>query len=200
MSMVRFTLAALTALAALAVPLAAAAMTSSPGIRNVTCDESVAATRFPYLGNNQPRYQYRLVLGTASVPPAYLQQVVATHDRPWKYWRKAGRVIRWGSEQVTITVPTDWRTRAAITWGNGGQGVSRTIRFTGCGSKPHSGYAYPGGVYLTTPSACLPLVIRVRTRTATVRFGIGEEMRLSCAIAGTATTATTSVARGKLAA
>ena len=147
----------------------------APGrTRSLTCDESIGVTRFPYLGNSRPRYQSRLVLGAASVPPTYLEQVVATHDRPWTYWRKAGLVIRSGSERVTVSVPQAWRSRAAIVWGNGGDGVFDSIRITGCGSNPHSGNAYAGGFYLRSPSACLPLIVRVGTRTATVRFGIGR--------------------------
>src|SRR5262245_14479845 len=168
---------ALITLAVLAAPLAAAGATSSPGTRTVACDESIATTKFPYLGNSQPRYRYRLILAAASVPPAHLQQVVATHERPWKYWRKAGLVIRSGAEKVTVTVPTAWRARAAITWGNGGHGVFSSVRFTGCGSNPHSGNAYAGGFYLASPSACLPLIFRVGTRTTTVRFGIGRRCR-----------------------
>jgi hypothetical protein len=167
----RFSLAALAALAA---PLAAAAMTHAAGPRTVTCDESIATTKFPYLGSSQPRYRYRLVLGAVSVPPAYQQQVVATHERPWSYWRKAGLVIRAGAERVTVTVPKKWRTNAAITWGNGGHGVFSSVRFTGCGSSQESGNAYAGGFYLAPPSACLPLLIRVGTRSAIVRFGIGR--------------------------
>lgn len=168
---------ALTTLAVLAAPLAAAATSNSPGTRNVTCDKSIATTRFPYLGNSQPRYRYRLVLGAASAPPAYQQQVVATHEHPWAYWRKAGLVIRSGAERVTVTVPREWRTRAAVTWGNGGRGVFSSVRFTSCGANRNSGSAYAGGFYLATPSACLPLVFRVGTRTAVVRFGIGQRCR-----------------------
>jgi hypothetical protein len=164
----------LAALAALAAPLAATAMTPA-GTRNVTCDESIATTKFPYLGDTQPRYRYRLVLGAASVPPAYQQQVVATHERPWSYWRKAGLIVRAGAGLVTVAVPKEWRSRAAITWGNGGRGVFSSVRFTGCGSNPKSGNAYAGGFYLASASACLPLVFRVGTRAATVRFGIGRE-------------------------
>ena len=108
----------------LTVPAAWASGTATPGrVRNLTCGETIGVMRFPYLGNSQPRYQSRLVLGAASVPPAYLAQVVATHDQPWRYWRKAGLVIRSGSERVTLTVPKEWRNRAAIVWGNGGNGV-----------------------------------------------------------------------------
>lgn len=160
---------------ALAFPTAWASGSVAPGrVRNLTCDESIAVTRFPYLGNRQPRYQSRLVLGAASVPPAYLAQVVATHDQPWRYWRKAGLVIRSGSEHVTLSVPKEWRSRAAIVWGNGGDGVFSSVRVTGCGSNPHAGNAYPGGFYLRSSSACLPLIVRVGIRSATVRFGIGR--------------------------
>ena len=168
---------ALAALAALAVPLAAAAVASSPGTRNVSCNESIGTTRFPYLGNSEPRYRSRLVLRTASAPPAYLREVVATHEHPWRYWRKAGLVIRAGAGRLTVTVPKEWRARAAITWGNGGKGGFSSVRFAGCGSNPNSGIAYAGGFYLASPSACLPLVFRVGTHTATVRFGIGQRCR-----------------------
>jgi hypothetical protein len=167
---------ALAAVGLLAVPFAAAAAVAagSPGTHSVACGESIATTKFPYLGSSQPRNRYRLVLGVASVPPAYQQQVVATHELPWRYHRKAGLVIRAGTGRVTVTVPKGWRTRAAITWGNGGQGVFSSVRFTGCGSNPKSGNAYAGGFYLASPSACLPLLVRVGTRSRTVRFGIGQ--------------------------
>jgi hypothetical protein len=49
-----------------------------------------------------------------------------------------------------------------------------SVRFTGCGSNPRSGNAYAGGFYLASPSACVPLLVRVGTRSRTVRFGIGQ--------------------------
>lgn len=160
---------------AFALPAAWASGSTAPGrVRILTCAESIGATRFPYLGNSQPQYQSRLVLGAASMPPAYLAQVVATHNQPWSYWRKAGLVIRSGSERVTLTVPKQWRSRAAIVWGNGTDGVFSSVRVTGCGSNPHSGNAYAGGFYLSSSSACMPLVVQVGTRTATLRFGIGQ--------------------------
>jgi hypothetical protein len=161
--------------AVVAMPTAWASGTTAQGrVRNLTCNDSIAVTRFPYLGNSQPRYQSRLVLGAASVPPAHLEQVVATHQQPWSYWRKAGLVIRSGSERVTVSVPRRWQNRAAIVWGNGGDGVFSSVRITGCGFNPHSGNAYAGGFYLRSPSACLPLIVRVGTRAATVRFGLGR--------------------------
>jgi hypothetical protein len=162
-------------LAAFVLVIAAAtAAVSPPPMRHVPCGESIGTTKFPYLGSSEPRYRYRVVLGVASVPPAYLGQVVATHGRPWRYWRKAGLVIRSGSERVTVSVPKQWRSRAAIIWGNGGQGPFGIVRIDGCGLNPRSGNAYAGGFYLRSSSACLPLIVRVGTHQATVRFGIGQ--------------------------
>jgi hypothetical protein len=160
---------------ALALPAPWAGGSALPGrVRNLTCRDSIAVTQFPYLGSSRPQDQNRLVLGVASVPPAYLGEVVATDDQPWRYWRKAGLVIRSGSERVTLSVPKEWQSRAAIVWGNGGDGVFSSVRIAGCGSDPRTGNAYAGGFYLRSSSACLPLLVRVGTRTATVRFGIGR--------------------------
>jgi hypothetical protein len=151
---------------------ARAALALPAGVqRTVPCDESIDTTPFPYLGNSQPRYRYRPVLNAVSVPPAYLQQVIATRQSPWRYWRKAGLVVRVG-RAVTITVPPRWRARAAIVWGNSG-GPFETLRIAACAGGPHSGNAYAGGFYLRSPSACVPLTFTVDGRSTTVRFGIG---------------------------
>ena len=156
----------------LAAPVRAAPPSAQ---RLIPCSESIDRTKFPYLGSSKPRNRYRLVLKAVSVPPRYLEQVVATHERPWAYWSKAGLVVRAGSHGVSVSVPPAWRSRAAIVWGNGGYGVFNSIRFARCGSDRHVGNAYAGGFYLRSKSACLPLTVRVGTRTATVRFGIGRK-------------------------
>ena len=161
--------------AMLFVTLAAAAGTagSAPapmtGTRSVPCSESIDLTRFPYRGG-----QYRLVLGIASAPPAFMEQVVETGDRPWSHWRKQGIVIRGGAGPMTVSVPAAWRTRAAITWGNAGHGPFRSVTFRRCGDDRSSGHAYAGGFLLRSASACVPLVFRVGERSTTVRFGIGR--------------------------
>jgi hypothetical protein len=69
--------------------LTSAALAAPTGVeRTVPCDESIDTTPFPYLGNRQPQYRYRPVLNAIAVPPTYLQQVVATKQQPWRYWRK----------------------------------------------------------------------------------------------------------------
>lgn len=115
---------------------------------------------------------YRVVLGVISVPPAYLSQVVATHRQPWRYWRKAGLVIRTGNPSVVVSVPKPWRSRAAITWGS--SGTVSVLRVEGCPPSPAGWRAYAGGFYLRSRSACVPLVFRLGQRATTVRFGIGR--------------------------
>lgn len=148
----------------------------APGSASVPCSEIIDSTVFPYLGSSRTQDRYRLFLDAVSVPPAYLEQVVATHEQPWRYWRKAGLVVRANGVSVTLSVPKTWRRRAAIVWGNSGGPVS-SLRIAGCGSDPHAGNAYAGGFYLRARSACVPLTLRVGSRTATVRFGIGRRCR-----------------------
>lgn len=144
--------------------------------RTIPCAESIAETQFPYVGSSQRRHRYRLVLGAVSVPPAYLEQVSPTGERPWTHFSKRGMVIRSGTS-VGVAVPPAWRRRVGIVWGNGGHGVFSSIRFTACGSERDEGKAYAGGFYLRRPSGCVPLVFRVGSRTQTVRFGIGRRCR-----------------------
>ena len=99
---------------ALAAPVAAISA-PTPAQRTIPCSESIDTTPFPYLRNSQPQQRYRLVLGAVSVPPAYLEQVIATHEQPWRYWHKAGLVVRTNGQPVKVTVPRLWRTRVAIT-------------------------------------------------------------------------------------
>jgi hypothetical protein len=146
----------------------AGAAWSSPG-RVVPCQEEIGYTAFPYGSDG-----YREVLDAVSVPPAYLPQVVPVDEGPWKYWRKAGLIVRLDGRAVTITVPPSWRTRAGITWGNGGNGVMSSLRIAGCGADPSTGHAFAGGFFLRSRSACVPLVFRVGNRRETVRFGVGR--------------------------
>jgi hypothetical protein len=167
-------IALLCATAGLVGVVGATLAAGSTTARTVPCGESIDTTRFPYLGDRRPRYRYRLVLGAVSVPPAYLEQVVPTGHRPWVYWRKAGVVVQAGGQAVSISVAQAWRGRAAITWGNGGNGGFSSLRLEGCPGAASQGLAYAGGFYLRSPSACLPLVFRVGRRTETVLFGLGR--------------------------
>jgi hypothetical protein len=136
-------------------------------VRTVARDQVIDHPRFPYRSGG-----YRLVLGTFSVPPAYIPQVVHVGGT-WPYWSKAGMVVRAGVPAVTVTVPRAWRSRAAIIWGNAASPVS-SLRFASCPGRARVGRAYAGGFSLRARRACVPLAFRVRARTATVRFGVGR--------------------------
>jgi hypothetical protein len=117
----------------------------------------------------------RVVLGVASIPPARIQRAATSGVNSWKYFAKWGMAIRAGAS-VTVSVPTAWRSRVAITWGPSTPIVS-TLRFASCrslGGKAQPWNAYPGGFYLDTPTACVPLTFTAGHRSRTVSFGIGK--------------------------
>jgi hypothetical protein len=131
----------------------------------VTCDQIILRPKLPFVDG------YRRVLGVISVPPASIPQVVRTPGERWPYWEKAGLVVRAGRSPVTVSVPQAWRTRAAITWGNGKPAVS-SLRISPCPSPPNVWNAYAGGFFMRSHGACVPLVFQVGERRKLVRFGI----------------------------
>jgi hypothetical protein len=133
----------------------------------VPCRESIDSTKFPYVS-------YRVVLGAVSVPPAYLQQVVPTGEKPWAYWRKAGLVVRASGEAVTLSVPRAWQGRVAIAWGYGGHGVFSTLRICRLPCTADNRIRLLRRLRSSGRSACVPLIFRVGGRSATVRFGLGR--------------------------
>jgi hypothetical protein len=135
--------------------------------RTIPCREIIDYTTFPYLGNS--------VLGAVSLP-AYLVRAYPTLETPWRYFAKHGIVVKSGTS-VTITVPPAWRNRVAISWGNNVHRVFHTIRIPSCGSNPKRGNAYAGGFFLSSSSACVPLVFIVGSREQKVWFGVGRRCR-----------------------
>lgn len=159
--------------ALVAAPASSTASALSPQ-RIVPCSEITLRTKFPYLGGYPKQHRYRLVLDAVSVPPAHMEQIGATRDKSWPYFRKQGMVVRGDGVSVTISVSQGWRNRVGISWGNAGHGVMNSLRINGCGSDPTRGNAYAGGFYLRPSAACVPLVFKVGSRSATVRFGLGR--------------------------
>ena len=151
------------------VPLAAVAAWAGSSPPTVSCADVIGRVKSGHQGG------YRVVLGIVSVPPAHLRQVVPTHTRPWRYWRKAGLVIHAGTTGVRVSVPEAWRPRVAITWGQ--TGIVSSLRIAGCPTSPNVWNAYAGGFYLRVRSACVPLIFRVGERMKVVRFGIGRACR-----------------------
>jgi len=161
----RLVAAVLGALALLGVPVAA---WSAGSPSTVTCDSIIdPGGSFTW----RPR---RVVLGVVAVPPAYIQQTVATGARRWPYWRKAGLVVHADSSPVLVTVPPAWRRRVAIGWGQGAEGAA--LRIASCPPSSSLGdwNPYAGGFLLRTRAACVPLTFTVAGRSATVRFGVGK--------------------------
>jgi hypothetical protein len=115
----------------------------------------------------------KIVLGVVSLGPDFLQPAVAVHQRWWRYWQKHVLLIRAGRQVVTVTVPSAWRNRVAITWGVN-VGIASTLRLPGCPAGPGTWNAYAGGFYLRSSSACVPLVVTVGRRSAVVRVGVGR--------------------------
>jgi hypothetical protein len=136
----------------------------------VGCANVIGRPANPFTGG------YRRVLGVVAAPPAYTPQVVRNAQGRWRWWEKAGMVVRAGRSPLTISVPAAWRRRAAITWGNGLPAAS-TLRIAACPSPPGAWNAYAGGFVMTTRGACIPLVFTVGHRRATVRFGIRVHCR-----------------------
>jgi hypothetical protein len=137
---------------------------AAPPMR-VGCDQIIDRTTRPFAGG------YRRVLGVIAAPPAYIPQVVRSADPRWPFWEKAGMVVRADSRPIDVSVPANWRRRAAITWGNGRPSVS-AIRFTPCPSPSGVWNAYAGGFLLSTRGACVPLVFQVGRERQVVQFGI----------------------------
>jgi hypothetical protein len=114
---------------------------------------------------------YRVVLGIVSVPPPILRNVERGYKTwGWPYGRKAGVDIHPTHKTVTVAVPTAWRSRVAIIWGNASPPVS-TLKFQPCpyGDLGWNGYA--GGFFLRKRRECVPLRFTVGSHSRTVRFG-----------------------------
>jgi hypothetical protein len=97
-----------------------------------------------------------------------------------KFWLKAGLLVRRHGtplgpapraiKPVEITVPREWRNRAAIGWGDAG--VSSTVRITGCRSTT-PWVVFTGGYYVRS-AACVPLIVRIGDRSRRIRVAVGR--------------------------
>jgi hypothetical protein len=152
----------LLACAALAVMVAAAhARPLDAGV--ASCESAIMFTDPQAY---QPGPDERTIFASVTLPRRDLIQI-ARVDGPWRYWRKAGVLVR-ASTRVTISIPRTWRRRAAISWGD--SGVVSSLRFAPCST--HRWNAYAGGFYVRRP-ACVPLTIAVGRRVDLVHVGIG---------------------------
>jgi hypothetical protein len=97
-----------------------------------------------------------------------------------KYWMKTGLLVRrhgtplgpapGAIKPVEITVPREWRDRAAIGWGD--SGVASTVRIGGCRSTTRW-LVFTGGYFVSSP-ACVPLIVRIGDRSRRIRVAVGR--------------------------
>jgi hypothetical protein len=121
-----------------------------------------------------------MVLGSVSIQSGDFGPASASPQPvPWRYWQKRGLFIKAGAPPLTISVPTSWHNRVAFTWGVGNGPVTGSLRLTTCAQPSGVWDAYAGGFYLRTPSACVPLVFRIGSRSVTVHFSIGHSCGLT---------------------
>jgi hypothetical protein len=133
----------------------------------VTCDKIILTDKHPFHEGT------RRVLGVIAAPPAYISQVIRHPGEQWPYGEKAGLGVRAGSGPITITVPTPWRSRVAIAWGDFTQSAS-SVQIAACPPPANVWNIYAGGFSLRHRSECFPLIFSVGHQSGTVWFGLGR--------------------------
>jgi hypothetical protein len=91
----------------------------------------------------------------------------------WPFFAKQGVVVSTRARGVTITVARGSRRDAAISWGNG-LPAARSVAFRRCAGSGRRWNAYAGGLFTRSRRACVALVVRVGSRSRTIRVGIGR--------------------------
>lgn len=163
--------ALLIALALIAAPRLQSADGQPDGVaaHSVASCESVAMFEEPLA----PTDSDRVVMDRIAVPAKHFRgpPVRLRTGSGLRYWAKAGLLVRPGTAPVDVIVPAAWRSRLATEWGD--SAAASVIRIRGCKSAERW-LVYTGGFYLRRP-ACVPLVIKVGTRKAHLRFAIGRD-------------------------
>jgi hypothetical protein len=106
-----------------------------------------------------------------SVDTGYLgAPVPVTGNGPWRYWQKRGILIRAGTGPVTISVPSPWRQRAALSYGS--YGIVSSLVLTTCRQPSGVWDGYAGGIYLRAAASCVPLIFAIGNRSITIRLSV----------------------------
>jgi hypothetical protein len=132
----------------------------------VSCGNVIATAR-------KPNSEERIVLGSFGAPPQRIQRAANGQGNGWQYFAKTGVEVKAGSLPVTVSIAPAIRHQAAISWGNA-LPIVQTVRFTSCRATATRWDAYAGGLFLRSRTACIPLVVKVGSRSKTVRVGIGK--------------------------
>ena len=134
----------------------------------VSCDDSIGGAR--YSGTDDGA---RIILGVISVPPAYVPDAAVPGGTPgWKYSAPADFVVRSEQPPFQVTVPKEWRDRAAISFG--GTKPAPALRIPTCPNNGLPWNAFAVVFSLQERTACVPLTVAVGSKSETVRFGLGE--------------------------
>lgn len=150
--------------------LAAAALVVRPAssitVPTVSCESIVLqldSGRTPWM---------RVVLGSVSVPRQQRRQVNPTGQQIWPYFAKFVVSLLGGSPPADIALPKAWRKHVKLGWG---EASGSSVRFLSCPSySPKRWNGYAGGAWLKSRSACVPLIVRVGNRQATIRVALGR--------------------------
>lgn len=117
----------------------------------------------------------KTVLGKISVQPGYQGAPERTTTGPWQYFQKRPVRIRAGTPQVTVSLPASWRGRAALALGN--SAMDGRVLLRSCSQRYGKWDVYPGGLYLRSVAACVPLTFSIGDRQATVDYSTGRGCR-----------------------
>ncbi len=141
--------------------------------------ESVATTskseKLPCYGQTTaPPADFTVVLGVVALPAtprAHALQTTLTYGgERFRLFAKTGLWYK-GGKRFELSVPANMVDQFAIGWG--GPGVPRPFAYSdACAGMSREWVAVPGG-YWVSETMCVPLKIRVGSRMATVRIGIG---------------------------
>ena len=116
---------------------------------------------------------FRTVFGDLAVPPVRLTLGRTGRGKPWVYGMKTAFYYRGDGPPVTISVPRGWRRQVGL-FGppNGIHGMARTLDIPSCPPRG-SWVVFVSAFFVPTPTACVPLDVRVGRHTAQFWFGLG---------------------------
>jgi hypothetical protein len=116
----------------------------------------------------------RVEFGDIGLPPAFQATLPPAMERTgwpgWEYAVRTGFVTPGNAPSVTIEVPARWRATVALRNPNG---MSSTLTLPSCPSQ-QTWNTYVSVFYLHSPTACVPLQVRVGRHVGTAWFGVGR--------------------------
>jgi hypothetical protein len=136
----------------------------------VTCGDAINVTKTPRPGG-------RILFRRITLPPEglLLRPRASTRNKPLPGYAKRGIAVRASRDPVELIVPTRWRSRFEIGWGENSSGPQEAtaVRVLGCNAVAgNNWFSYPGGFYVSRP-ACVPLDIHVGRATTRIHLAIG---------------------------